>query len=382
MEKAQLTVTAKLETKRKAPVFGFLKKIAEAGVKRDAEPGRKYAEAFSKLSALFSEAASEPFIGDAPSMLERIAQRCCSGCGLFCYCYGRDIKRTHSALIAGVSLCRKRGFASRNDLPLSFLENCVAPESVLFAINRECELMKRDELWHGRFVQSRELLKNCFDIMSQLPEQDKKERKCKINVLPGVASKSADGAVCGDYIAFHETGRIKYALIADGMGTGAAALAESERASKLFFAFLAAGFSPEPSLKLINSALCSLGGAESFTTMDLCAIDCAEGIARFIKAGAPPSFLLRRGAAKTIAASALPVGIIPEAAHSCQILSVKPNDLIVLASDGFFEAVGEGEFPEGLGRLSPSGAASRLLAMAEKTGRIRDDVSIAVLKIV
>ncbi|MDR0957958.1 MAG: SpoIIE family protein phosphatase, partial [Clostridiales bacterium] len=78
--------------------------------------------------------------------------------------------------------------------------------------------------------------------------------------------------------------------LSDGMGFGARAREESSFAVDILEQFFDAGFDKDTTVKLINSVLLLRGGgADLFTTLDICWLNLHSGDAEFIKIGAVES---------------------------------------------------------------------------------------------
>ena len=131
----------------------------------------------------------------------------------------------------------------------------------------------------------------------------------------------------------------------------------------------------------VNRMLLARNDTEMYATLDAVSIDLNTGEAELLKYGAPPSFLLRNGKVKPIFGQALPCGILAEAKPSVIRLKLKPNDRLVLCSDGVQDVLREG--PENAIR-SVSGAyeamGDRLLALAKKEGSA-DDMTVMVIRV-
>ena len=140
--------------------------------------------------------------------------------------------------------------------------------------------------------------------------------------------------VCGDAFSSFDShdGRF-YALLCDGMGSGADAALAARTCCVFLEKMLEGGNDPAFSLDMLNTFLRSKG-YECFATVDLLCIDLYDGSSFFIKGGAAPSYLIRSGEAYTVGAASAPVGIIKEL-HARKIkLELRPGDRVIMVSDG------------------------------------------------
>ena len=175
-------------------------------------------------------------------------------------------------------------------------------------------------------------------------------------------------------------GHVCFAL-SDGMGSGQSAREESEAAIDLLFRLYHAGMQRELIYENVNRLLLARSDTEMYATLDAVSIDLNTGEAELLKYGAPPCYLLREGKVKPIFGEALPCGILAEAKPSVIRMKLKPNDRLVLCSDGVQDALRDG--PEKTIR-SASGAyeamGDRILKAAQKSGG-SDDMTVLVIRV-
>lgn len=144
-----------------------------------------------------------------------------------------------------------------------------------------------------------------------------------------------NGKSCGDSCRYFEDGFGNLnVFISDGMGTGVKAAAEGTMTAELMKNFVKSGVSITGAIKFVNSALLLKSGDESLTTIDALSINLLTGKARFIKAGAPTTFLLSGGKVKKISFETLPIGILNEASFSEKTCNLKAGDIVLMVSDG------------------------------------------------
>src|SRR5690606_6111909 len=166
------------------------------------------------------------------------------------------------------------------------------------------------------------------------------------------------------------------------MGTGPRAAAESQAAVAMLQRFLEAGFDLDFAVRTINTVLLLRSPEETYATLDACVVDLAEGTARMLKVGAPPSFVCRGGedggAVDVVRASSLPVGILSRVETRIVTRRLQPGDVVVMVTDGVLEACQlKGDREEALRRtlerVAPAdahGAVDTVFArLRQRTGR-------------
>ena len=145
----------------------------------------------------------------------------------------------------------------------------------------------------------------------------------------------AQSGVCGDSVCF-VTGAdgTRFAVLSDGMGTGARAAVDSELAAALTQRLLLGGFSFPCALQLVNSALLVKSTDESIATLDGVAVNLYSAHASFFKAGAAASFLRRGDSVHIIEEASMPLGILRELDFSVFEAELQAGDIVLLVSDG------------------------------------------------
>lgn len=164
------------------------------------------------------------------------------------------------------------------------------------------------------------------------------EDKYKLQV--GVAgSTKADSPVSGDSHVEAKLEDGKYLLaISDGMGSGPEAMKSSKIAVKMLERLLKAGFDKEVSLKLINSTLVANTKEDMYATLDIQILDLYAGNMEFIKNGACPTFIKRKGKVQLLKSLSLPTGILENADLVVYDYDLEDGDILVMCSDGIIDA--------------------------------------------
>jgi stage II sporulation protein E len=194
-----------------------------------------------------------------------------------------------------------------------------------------------------------------------------------------------DEAVNGDTVCFFDTDKqYFYTVIADGMGSGKTAAATSRLSCVFLEKMLSAGTPKSICIEMLNNLLLSKND-ETFSGIDLLEIDKLCGKAYFIKAGAAPSFILRKSRLYKICSETPPVGIIPTFSAESTRFALEKGDIIFMVSDGVMQSDSDAEWLSSLIRLDcmaePAFLAGELIEKSRSINKRKDDSSVCIIKI-
>jgi serine phosphatase RsbU (regulator of sigma subunit) len=189
------------------------------------------------------------------------------------------------------------------------------------------------------------------------------------------ASWQTANDIGGDYHRFERLADGRTAIVvADASGHGMAAgllMAVTDTALRI-----ALELDPEPGAvaALLHRALRRLGDRRSFVTLFYGRLDPATGRLEYASAG-HPSPLLRRagGEVEEPARGSRPLGLGERCEPDRGELVLAPGDLVVLSTDGLFEAIGAGKETFGWDRLRQTVARADGGAIAVHD-RLRDEI--------
>ena len=203
----------------------------------------------------------------------------------------------------------------------------------------------------------------------------------------GKASINAEGEkFCGDTGDFFiDQYACAHMILSDGMGSGSGAALDSVMTVGMVSKLVKSGFRFGSAIRLVNSALLLKSEDESFATADAVSVNLYTGKTNFYKAGAAPSFIMKRGHISKIECSGVPAGILGgvDYEESCAILSA--GDMVVMVTDGVTDS-GEEWLPSeirALAEKTPQEIADSLADTAKKrrTDGHSDDITVMVLKL-
>lgn len=203
----------------------------------------------------------------------------------------------------------------------------------------------------------------------------------------GEASINAEGEkFCGDSSEhFIDQYACAHMILSDGMGSGDHAALDSMMAAGLIARMVRAGFRFGSAIKLVNSALLLKSEDESLATVDALSVNLYTGRADFYKAGAAPSYVLKRGRASKVESISLPAGILGGAEYEQNSMTLGAGDIAMLVTDGV-TASGEDWVQSELRCLAEKSAKEIASSIAETAFKRRtdghsDDITVMVMKL-
>ncbi len=145
------------------------------------------------------------------------------------------------------------------------------------------------------------------------------------------ANEDFSGDTCECF--YDGTGKF-YAVLSDGMGSGAKAAVDSVMTSSLISRLMRAGFSPECAIEAVNCALIVKSGEETLSTLDIFTLDLNTGEAKFYKAGAAASVINKEMKTLIVEKSSMPLGILKDVCFENSSITLSDGDTVILMSDG------------------------------------------------
>lgn len=173
-------------------------------------------------------------------------------------------------------------------------------------------------------------------------------------------------------------------LLADGMGSGAAAAQDSRSILSLMERFLRAGIPSADALRTVAPAFRLRNDGTRGVTLDALTLDLFTGKGECLKCGAAPSFLRTSGAVTRLSGGNLPVGLSDEPAADQSVpIRMGHGDLFVMVSDGVCDGTEDGWLRSLLHDRagdSPKELAAKLVVAAAERG-VSDDLTAMVVRL-
>lgn len=278
----------------------------------------------------------------------------CGGCASFAQCWGHGFfltyKKVSNLLARAWAPCgmpRAGERAVLDELKASEMAWCKQPEVLrallggflaAYYIHKYWGRKARD-LRRAAGAQIRGLAAAAAELSristSQRSASSRRGFRPKLRYEVGVAEHPAKGEITGDrYLAREFGGGTLALMLADGMGTGAAAAREGEAVLSLMQKVLSWGLPLGDGGRLVNSLLSLRPAVDAFTALDVVTVDLETGISQFLKVGTPPTFLKRGKEVSIISGSSAPMGIVEDFQAPVVSKEILPGDVLVMVTDG------------------------------------------------
>ena len=335
------------------------------------------------MYAVLVREAPAPKTAQLAELFDYAAEQVCGCCVNREACWEQNAEDTYRDLCAAGEAAVLRGTALREDLPERFRARCRHTEGFLTAVNQALDRALLQQRQTHRLEQGRRIAAVQYLLLARLIRSlDRPVSKASARFRPELAvgaANRAGSAVSGDRGAAcrDRFGRF-YVLLCDGMGSGAEARAESDRAARSLTAFLELGVEADCAMALLNGFF-QLRRTAVFSTVDLLRLDLQTGEGILYKWGAAPSYLRRGGEVEKIGTATLPPGLEAGAADppGQYALSLQEGETLVMVSDGAYGEETEHRLAEMTGSVRDLAAC--LIALGEADAS--DDRTVAVLRL-
>lgn len=211
--------------------------------------------------------------------------------------------------------------------------------------------------------------------------------KAGYDIVFGSASQTKTGKVLsGDTHSLIKIDDGKYMVaLCDGMGSGEGAHKVSDLTITLIENFYKAGFDNDIILNSVNKLL-SINSEEKFSALDICVFDLRRSLMDFIKLGSPTTFIKHKFETEVIETSGLPIGVLDEMKPHITKKVFTDYDMVVLVSDGVFDAFGEEDlkiFINNVTSTNPQTVADEILdrAVELSDGVLNDDYTVVAVRV-
>ena len=127
------------------------------------------------------------------------------------------------------------------------------------------------------------------------------------------------------------------------MGSGEAALEDSQKVIELLEQMTEAGFSKIAAMRLINSLYMPEEENMHYATADVVVINLYQGKCQFIKNGAAATWIRRKQGLERVDGQALPVGVVQDAEPYLGKTQINSGDYVIMMTDGVADVFSDRE---------------------------------------
>ncbi|MBQ8603484.1 MAG: SpoIIE family protein phosphatase [Oscillospiraceae bacterium] len=227
-----------------------------------------------------------------------------------------------SRLLDSMDIAHSYCLCSQNPDKATFAVTSPLPESRLYKIKLKLEQLYGEKFSDGEYEnQGNELIYSFYS--RPLFTYDYR------------VESSAFRQVNGDGYTLLTVGNVLYVLLSDGMGTGAAAAAESRTVLEMTKSLLTAQTSVASAINIVNLAMNLRGSSESGASLDILSIDLYTGKAALTKAGAGVTAVVGSdGSLNRYYKDSLPLGVVKDTKTATEEFVLKKGDTVIMMSDG------------------------------------------------
>ncbi|MBQ2061092.1 MAG: SpoIIE family protein phosphatase [Oscillospiraceae bacterium] len=347
------------------------------------------AAAFRELYDSFFRGTSAAPPENPSVLFDQAAERVCRSCVLCTTCWHQNYTSTYNAFNDACPKLLQRGWAQPKDFPLYFSSRCVHFSEFVGAVNVELRAYLMRRQYRQRLLDARREAQEQYQQLGEALASSAVHAVANVTAPMGYRIGSAlrpkEGErLCGDQVASFEVGSTLYLLLSDGMGSGENAHREAAMTVRLLQQFLEAGIDASPALQTLNGAL-RLRGEEvnSFTTIDLLALERGNGTATVYKYGAAPSYVKRTGTVARITGQSLPAGLQRDPPEATRV-SLQPGSCFIMISDGIADETND-EWLQNLIAGWQGSEADELVSLILRESRTRkglsDDCAVVILQL-
>lgn len=320
---------------------------AKEGRKLLAEQARGVSEVLRDIALQQSE--EFVFSDEEQTLASALAENGILSSEIFLYGEGRDftVSVTLRTDVNGKRLCKIAGKALNVPLTLS--------EKIPLTNDRSCFILKRKAAFDAAF---------------------------------GIAAKVKSGeSASGDTHSIIKIDERRFLVaLSDGMGSGENARDVSDKTLNLLESFYKAKMPSETVLSTVNR-LIAFSAEETFSCLDLAAVNLDTGAADIVKIGSPMGFLISGEELRVLEGESLPIGML-EAVHPATLrVNMKENDFLLFMSDGVTTAFGSSAelcaYLSALRPHNPQSLAEEILssAVTRYGGTCEDDMTVLAVKL-
>ncbi len=198
-----------------------------------------------------------------------------------------------------------------------------------------------------------------------------------------IKQSNEDVKANGDSFTTLKNKNLFFLAISDGMGHGLEANEESKFTLDTLRAMLKTNMDIKTAINLVNDIIQLKNDLESYTTLDLLAINMKKKIASFYKLGAFNAYIIRNHQVTEVNNYSLPLGIVSIDSPSPSSYIIEKGDIIVMCSDGMIDDTNRNihAILEDLSMDLPATMCNVLFSQLISIRQNADDATLAIITI-
>ena len=204
-----------------------------------------------------------------------------------------------------------------------------------------------------------------------------------IEINYAIKQSNEDVKANGDSYSTLSLNKFFFLAISDGMGNGMDANEESRFTLDTLMSMLKTNMDVKTSINISNDIIQLKNDFESYTTLDLLAIDKKKKIVSFYKLGAFSAYIIRNHVVTEVTNYSLPLGIIDNIYISPSSYKIQKDDIIIMCTDGMIDDTNKSiiNILQDISIDSPTVICNELFTHLIDIRQNSDDATLAVITI-
>lgn len=178
------------------------------------------ANTFERLSKTFtslSEKKDNLTQGDISKLIDDVATKVCKDCSMNNNCWRVNFYNTYQGVFSILAHCENKGSIKVEDLPQDFTNMCIKVNKFVEATNKYFDLYKSNLSWHNSIVESRELiseqLQGVSDIIKSVSTEINVDLTFNVKLEDAIIYELKNNKINVEQVIVYENNSNKYEVI-------------------------------------------------------------------------------------------------------------------------------------------------------------------------